>query len=137
MSTTWFIIKSLLTTFAIISVLQVPIGKKAQTLEIYFISWMKRLSASRQITDVARGGQALTQDFAKEFITQDGHRVIIGGTGDGKRSVSSDGKIQLNSNLFGRLMKGFKLDLNDLNEKAKEAVRDQVKKELEAQMKKS
>lgn len=128
----------MLATFAIISFLQVPVGKEAKTLEVHFVNWMKRLSASRQITDVARGGRNLTRDFAKEFITSDGRRIVIKEELE-KESLDGDGtpsrgKGQINSSILGRLMKGLKLDMNDLNAKAKTALKDQIKKEIEAQI---
>lgn len=135
MSVTWFMLKSILATFVIISFLQLKVGKENKTLELHFTQWMKGLSASKRIQNIAEGGQLLTNDVIKEFTTEDGSRVLITKP-DVKRHLALE-KDRLNQIVFkdnkvvSRLVEGFKLDINDLTENAKEKLKEEVRKEIQ------
>lgn len=134
MSPTWFIIKSLFATFVIISFLQIRVGKESKTLETYFIGWMKALSASKRIQNVAQGGKEMTTDIIREFTTPDGGKVFIRETVGEKRDKASEKSLVVESGLVHRLLEGFKLDISDLNGKAQSSVKEQVRQELEKEI---
>lgn len=134
MSVTWFMIKSLFITFVIVSVLQLRIGSQNKTLEAHFTNWMKNLSASKRIQNIAQGGQQLTTDVIKEFTTEDGTQITITKT-EVKRKISNEKK-RIKDSLFkdnevvSRFVNGFKLELNDLTDEAKDSLKSEVKKEI-------
>ena len=137
MSPTWFIIKCLMMTFAIVSALQIRVGTEAQTLETHFVGWMKNLSASKRIQDMANGGKELTTDVIREFTTPDGGKVFIRETiNKSSRDKAAEKSVVVQSGLIHRILDGFKLDISDLNSSAQNSVKDQVKKELEEEMRK-
>ncbi len=139
MSPTWFMIKCLMITFAIVSVLQIRVGSEAKTLEIYFTDWMKNLSASRRIQDVAFGGKELTSDFIREFTTPDGRKISIQESPNPKSRNPASKSIEstaINSNLVQRLMSGLKLDISDLNSSSQEGLKTKLKKDIEREIRK-
>lgn len=132
MSPTWFIIKSLFMTFAIVSVLQIKVGSEGKSLESHVVNWMKKLSASQRIQDVAKGGKELTTDIIKEFITADGKKIYI------KQSrleeiQNSDGNQAINTNFIKRLISSINLGSGDTE---KLSIRDQIKKDVESEIRK-
>lgn len=121
-------------TFVIISVLQLKVGKENKTLEVYFTGWMKSLSASKRIQNIAEGGQAFTSDVIKEFTTEDGSRIIITAP-EVKRRMASEGKklkqVLLKDNQsVSRFLQGLKLEVADLSEEAQETLKDEIRKEV-------
>lgn len=139
MSPTWYIIKCLAMTFAIVSVLQIRVGSEAKTLEVYFLNWMKSLSASKRIQDVAYGGKELTTDFIREFTTPDGRKIYIRETiQPNTRDQASKSKAEslVDSNLVQRLISGIKLDINDLNADSQNSIKDKLKKDMELEIRK-
>ncbi len=137
MSPTWFTIKSLAMTFVIVSILQLRIGSESKTLEVYFVNWMKSLSASKRIQDVAKGGKELTSDFIREFTTPDGRTIYIKEsikpTSD-KRKEASVKKDFMDTGMVQRIISGIKLDIKDLNSNSQTSVKKQVKKEIEKEL---
>lgn len=152
MSPTWFVIKCLLLTFGIVSVLQIKIGNEQKTLELYFTDWMKNMSASKKIHDIANGGKELTSDVIKEFTTEDGQKVYIPQrllkskdgsianetkhSNDPKRDLANNGESIFDSKIVERLIGGLKLNFMGLQEKDKTSIKDQVRKELEDEIRK-
>lgn len=133
MSVTWFMIKSIFVTFVIISVLQLRIGKENKTLEVHFTSWMKSLSASKRIQNIAEGGQMMTSDIIKEFTTEDGSRVIITKPAVVKQIKEEGRKVSqtlLKDNTsVSRFLKGLKLEMGDLTQEAKEKLKEEMRQE--------
>ncbi len=153
MSPTWFVIKSLFVTFGIVSLLQIRIGADSKTLELYFTDWMKSLSASQRIQDVAQGGKELTTDIIKEFTTPDGSKIYIHEKANSKsneetqrskaslqssknKSIYYADTIKPETNVIQRLISGLKLDFTDLNDTDKFSVKEQVRKEIEKEVRK-
>ncbi|MCO5112837.1 MAG: hypothetical protein M9899_01545 [Bdellovibrionaceae bacterium] len=133
MSVTWFMIKSIFVTFVIISILQLRIGKENRTLEVHFTSWMKSLSASRRIQNIAEGGQMLTSDIIKEFTTEDGSRVIITRPVV-QQHLKAEGErvkqvLLKDNSSVARFLQGLKLEVGDLTTEAQEKLKEELRKE--------
>jgi hypothetical protein len=122
-------------TFSIVSLLQLRVGSESKTLEIYFTDWMKSLSASKRIQDVAAGGKEMTTDLIREFTTPDGRKVYIHET---KKSLERDKASEktgiIESGVIQKLMSGLKLDVKDLNASTQLLMKDQIKKEVEKEV---
>lgn len=143
MSSTWFVIKSLFLTFGIISFLQLRIGSDSKTLEVVFTEWMKNLSASKRIQDVAQGGKNFTSDVIKEFTTPEGHKIYIKENPKPEIQINNEREIAsmpstsiLDSKIIKRLIGGLKLDYTDLNEQDQVSIKEQFRHELEKEIKK-
>lgn len=122
-------------TFGIVSLLQLRMGADSKTLEIYFTDWMKSLSASKRIQDVANGGKDLTTDIIREFTTPDGRKVYIHEKRvTSERDKASEKSGSLDSGVIQKLMSGLKLDMSDLNSSTKLLMKDQIKKEVEKEV---
>ena len=137
MSPTWYVIKCLMLTFGIVSVLQIRVGANAKPLEIYFTDWMKSLSASHRIQAVANGGKELTSDFIREFTTPDGRKIYIQESPKAfQRDTSSKSSKDevVDSGLIQRLMSGLKLDISDLNNSSQTSIKDRLKKDIELEV---
>lgn len=134
MSVTWFMIKSILVTFVIISVLQLKVGKENRTLEMHFTVWMKSLSASKRIQNIAEGGQMLTSDIIKEFTTEDGSRVLI--TKPNLQRHLAKEKDKMSESLLKdntsvtRFLQGLKLEVRDLSQEAKNKLKEDLREEV-------
>ncbi len=141
MSSTWFVIKSLFLTFGIISFLQMRFGSDSRTLEVVFTDWMKNLSASRRIQDVAQGGKNFTADVIKEFTTPDGHKIYIQEKINPQIEIDNGRDVAntpstLDSSIIKRLVGGLKLDYTDLNAKDQVTVKEQFRREIEKEVRK-
>lgn len=133
MSATWFILKSVFISFVIISFLQLKVGSENKTLELHFTGWMKKLSASKRIQEVAKGGKDFTSDVVKEFTTEDGTRIVIH---ESKKIRDKKSKERSNDEkIINKMMNGLKLSLSDLSYKAKQKIKEEAKKELEKEVK--
>lgn len=152
MSVTWFMIKCLIVTFVLMSLLQLKIGSNNNSLETYFKNWMVKLSASKRIQNVAEGGQQISSQVVREFTTEDGTTVYLASPKKPERAQSNsyiemDGsgqtdKIIIKDNsFFGRIISGFKSQVSEdsisFKDELKKEVQKEMIKEMDQRMKKS